>query len=674
MTDNHRDTSLDDNLDYLNLNKNDSKIINPYYFYPNQNIYRTNDNILVITFNNIRNYKDFIYNTYISLEELNYLTNNLILLTFEQNSYIRNKIQLINNNLISYIRYNEKIKLINKLNIEILDYPNNILCLYNMDISLLYNSSNITFNLSIERIYDCFYVNSKIDKSFLITKFLKIIKNNFQKSNRRINDEGFKKIDLQKIKNRLINHSILNPGEMYNGYFFSMINYFEDNNAPKDYHNTIIYILNKIIDILSVKQIKTLISNLLIDPSQGLSIILRNEILLNHYLSNKDNFINNDHDNTDLNFYHDHSIRSNELIYIYNKTKHSKKSINLLSVLELISMTNLDSFSSISDTNIVYPNKNIFNDINAFKEKLNHFISKNKEFNLLNNILFDNVTICGSCMPACIDSSLSYEDIDNLYSDSDLDIMINSTDNINFITKALEIIKIINNNINCYLNSQNNINFIEYEVKRSINIYFTSDIADNKNIDKQLILNIFKEEIEDNKKIDIHLSNIYDEYQTFKTDTVNKVDIKYKFNIKMTQNKDILKLYPFVINIKNIDIFSFTSLTNSVAKEITINTTTSLHNDLKDLIDKQINDFHLSCVRSYYTGSDVFLLPSCIITMMIKTNIDISYKIKKNIYDVIIKYGIRGYDTILNKNEYCECLNIVDKDKIHDFFNYITLV
>jgi hypothetical protein len=65
-----------------------------------------------------------------------------------------------------------------------------------------------------------------------------------------------------------------------------------------------------------------------------------------------------------------------------------------------------------------------------------------------------------------------------------------------------------------------------------------------------------------------------------------------------------------------------------------------------------VSRFHLPCVRGYYNGDTVYMLPSCITALQIYTNID--YKYVAGIRDpieILDKYRMRGFGTIINDNE-----------------------
>jgi len=62
--------------------------------------------------------------------------------------------------------------------------------------------------------------------------------------------------------------------------------------------------------------------------------------------------------------------------------------------------------------------------------------------------------------------------------------------------------------------------------------------------------------------------------------------------------------------------------------------------------------FHLPCVRAYYQGDNVYMLPSCITAMMTGINIDYKYFAGvRDPIDIINKYRMRGYGVLLTDTE-----------------------
>ncbi len=65
-----------------------------------------------------------------------------------------------------------------------------------------------------------------------------------------------------------------------------------------------------------------------------------------------------------------------------------------------------------------------------------------------------------------------------------------------------------------------------------------------------------------------------------------------------------------------------------------------------------VSRFHLPCVRGYYNGNNVYLLPSCITALMTYTNIDYKYFAGiRDPIDIINKYRMKGIGTMINTSE-----------------------
>ena len=65
-----------------------------------------------------------------------------------------------------------------------------------------------------------------------------------------------------------------------------------------------------------------------------------------------------------------------------------------------------------------------------------------------------------------------------------------------------------------------------------------------------------------------------------------------------------------------------------------------------------VSNFHLPCVRGYYDGKQVYLLPSCITAANTLINLDYKYFAgSRDPIEIINKYRNRGYSIILNDNE-----------------------
>jgi len=65
-----------------------------------------------------------------------------------------------------------------------------------------------------------------------------------------------------------------------------------------------------------------------------------------------------------------------------------------------------------------------------------------------------------------------------------------------------------------------------------------------------------------------------------------------------------------------------------------------------------VGKFHLPCVRAYYNGDTVYMMPSCITANMTGINIDYKYFAgMRDPVEILNKYRMRGFGTLLNQNE-----------------------
>ena len=112
------------------------------------------------------------------------------------------------------------------------------------------------------------------------------------------------------------------------------------------------------------------------------------------------------------------------------------------------------------------------------------------------------------------------------------------------------------------------------------------------------------------------------------------------FIVNKVEQKDNIRVIKFSEN------YRFKFKFNKINREIEYFKTGS--EDFFDIVAR----FHLPCVRAYYQGDNVYMLPSCITAMM--TGINIEYKYFAGIrdpVDIINKYNRRGFGIILNSTE-----------------------
>lgn len=378
-------------------------------------------------------------------------------------------------------------------------------------------------------------------------------------------------------------------------------------------------------------------------------------------------------------------------------------------------------------------------DLNTFKKNFNIFLCSNHEINLLDNVDMSNLGICGSLIPACITSfnplMRLYDSKDRYfkeyYSDSDIDIMCNLKDDFEFVdrinkfyTEFSENIKkqsnylvdisshkiaalivnetFINKNI---VNPQMNYEFIltnldnedvkklfykfyiDYKINENKK-YFSSDKWKNKNYN--IIFDIVPIEniriIFGRTKLDwknywkSQNSNNKNESDEFCNNPDKIFDLKTEDNIFDPDNTDfennlLLKCH------ENIKFKISSSYLNHELEIFKIRW---------DSFIGTVSNFHLPCVRGYFDGNQVYLLPSCITAASTLINLDYKYFAgSRDPIEIINKYRNRGYSVILNDNEKIRLTsyslkvdkwstlydnpNIQNKSSINKIFGYLPL-
>ena len=336
-----------------------------------------------------------------------------------------------------------------------------------------------------------------------------------------------------------------------------------------------------------------------------------------------------------------------------------------------------------------------------FIKRINQFISGVDNMNILEDINWNNLAMSGSIMACCVPNyntlmekfitNINTFDIDFIkytktyYTDADIDIMCNIKNLYDFVDKIIE------------FNKQLQINIKKHHIIKNTDIEITK-IFTNKGA-TLLINKIF---------IQNHI--------------MNKLDLSYLEIISNLNNQLIkLLLYPFYIewqknNLYNLAKENSDKFFNPIYHEIFINvpideinivliqkdvestntTEHSEHDKTDELFIPKINykfrisshylphnfeffqikydsffstvsHFHLPIVRSYYNGSTVYLTPSCISACMTFLNIDYKYFAgKKDPIEIINKYRMRGFGTILNEKEITKLIeysNLVPKWK-----------
>jgi hypothetical protein len=341
---------------------------------------------------------------------------------------------------------------------------------------------------------------------------------------------------------------------------------------------------------------------------------------------------------------------------------------------------------------------------NTFQKRLNYFISKNMTQNIFDGLNWTNYAISGSVIPACLQKqnplSLtmqgnSLEDkwkqyIDIYYNKSDIDLICKSSSLNQYCDRVTEVYDILSANLassekiditptkiiiiyvtNSFFNFTNetfndiyNKNYTSEEFKKNMN---TDEVLEfvhayhyvpykqslnkvlRKNVQYTKHLNLFTS-LGTASNIKLILSNETYLYQ--KNEDENEDDIN---EIKYVYVNDLLQPSEHVATDNNVLLYKILEsnrfqiiLPGPINKTIELFKTGYKKQDFFSTVAK----FHLPCVRAFYTGTDVYILPSCITAMM--TGINIEYKYiagTKDPTEIYVKYMQRGFGTILSSHE-----------------------
>jgi len=306
-------------------------------------------------------------------------------------------------------------------------------------------------------------------------------------------------------------------------------------------------------------------------------------------------------------------------------------------------------------------------DLQTFKARFNVFLSGNskKHYDAFKNVNFNNIAISGSVIAAClprfnpliINTGGNFEAfVDEYYGSADLDIMCNLKDTFEYIDKAYELNEQLDKNTKSISNE--NISRIE-PVKNAVMFINFKKLDDFiKDLKLDCTKETFKDHLLENKK------KIYQLYIDYK---VNEHRKHFEENPEKFQDPkynvlfDILPMDQINIYIKDFYEFDDNMETNKILiyenikfkyKITGIKRNFEFFQIKYENFFSTVHKFHLPCVRAYYDGTEVFMLPSCIGACMTLTNIEYKYFAgAKDPIEVINKYRQRGFTTILNDKE-----------------------
>ncbi len=337
-------------------------------------------------------------------------------------------------------------------------------------------------------------------------------------------------------------------------------------------------------------------------------------------------------------------------------------------------------------------------DINTFKRRFNIFTSQNPDIDPLKGLNWNKFAVSGSSVTACLQKcspllkSFILECNGNedeafnkfarkYYGESDIDLMTNETSIVEFLKSIGTVYDLLKQNLNANENERS------YKVVKtfavSITEHFFTDYLEDFN--KKYNLNVKKEEFEnmtDKIIFKLYIYNKYIENKNLHTSTLitkHNIDVNDRFvqEFLIPNNYENMNIYK--VESKNYDNFAGSEteiiyrrndlLTerkyNDEDNKIVIKFSENFRFQLKckntniemfRVRDKEffntVARFHFPCVRSYYNGETVHLLPSCISAMMTGLNIEYKYFAGiRNPNEIVNKYVQRGFGVLLNKYE-----------------------
>ncbi len=346
--------------------------------------------------------------------------------------------------------------------------------------------------------------------------------------------------------------------------------------------------------------------------------------------------------------------------------------------------------------------------LDEFKTRMNLFISGDPTINILEYINMKelNIAISGSIMTACCqykhplmrlftldnfnDKFLRY--LDEYYYDSDVDVMVKTSDVFKFIDITREFHEKIMLSVCQYKNS--NPDDIKYNLNNTTYLFVTQEfvlenICNDKlsyqfitdNLDTQEVKKIFLPfarkmfDINSKNKLaefdkSIHQSIIdkypelfifYEEnllikirnYTTGETLVTPPKESEFtveELDLIITTANDVEERTKS--DIKFTDGMYFSSSYKVRISSIHLKHDFELFSIAKDDFMTTVSNFHMPCVRAYYDGSNVYMTPSFITAHLTFMNIDYKYfSGSKDPINIINKYRMRGFGVWLNQKE-----------------------
>jgi hypothetical protein len=338
--------------------------------------------------------------------------------------------------------------------------------------------------------------------------------------------------------------------------------------------------------------------------------------------------------------------------------------------------------------------------LEQFKWRFNLFTSGNATKNILDGIDWKYFAVSGSVIPACLQKKSPLFDtviqqnqleedkwltfFNHYYSESDIDMMCNDQSIFGFTDKVNSVIEQIKKNIQDYTEGDIVIEPIKSMVVIVTKHFFEEKLSHynetfgynltNDEMINQLGSNEMKEYlylryVENKTKSNTTIRRAYGNTNQYikafmKLSEQSDMNIQYISYeaIKMT-NKSLDSDMCFYINDfrnkdnkvpeeKNFMIMKIGENIKFKIKSKKMARCIELFRSKSQDFFGVVARFHLPCVRAYYQGDNVYILPSCITAMQTGINIDYKYFAGvRDPIDIINKYEMRGFCTLITDQE-----------------------
>lgn len=341
--------------------------------------------------------------------------------------------------------------------------------------------------------------------------------------------------------------------------------------------------------------------------------------------------------------------------------------------------------------------------LDDFKRKFNIFTTGTSTKNILDGLDWANFAVSGSVMTACVPKRSPLMDVvvdtatneisqymtyfNHYYNESDIDLMCNDPSIFKFMDKVIGLIRNVSINLK-ELKGDEAVNTLVVEPIKTLALvvhykYLEHQLEEIreyvgeqwsveevlKNIDSSEVKEYFYEIYTKNKfKSNRTNRKIYhdkqhtlynDYYRVSSIDDMNIYVVEYEINkdTYVEHDSDHCVYLSDIVTDKSKVQENIMVMKISEGIKFKLKSTEMLHSiEVFRVRDNDffatVGRFHLPCVRAFYDGSDVHLLPSCITAMLTGFNIDYKYFAGiRDPIDILNKYRMRGYSIIINDKE-----------------------